>query len=411
MYSLFTIALVGAMGVVLAMVRGGFDRRDSIWAVLAIALLIRIVLVIVTYNVLPHDWLDIDWRAYERAGAEVVRSDSLEPVFTRGPSFIAHAIANAAVFWLVGVEPIAMRLFSGVFGAFTCAMVFLLAERLSDDRATATFAGLVAAVWPTFLAWSVQNSKDTVLAFALLSVAYCMLVATRRIRLSLVVVVGLLLALITALRAYLGVLLFPLCAVYLLIVGVRRRAPKLVVPVAVLTAIAAVALMIGVGATELTPSLGDDPLQTINRLRLFYAHGSASMDVRPFTSYLDLVAYVPVGLAHFFLRPFPWELGSLNQSLGAFEMTIFYLFLWGMVRALPGLLRTRRAWMYFMIAMLLVVGTLYGVIEGNLGSMFKHRLPFALMIIAIGSEWLTAKLRSISAASRARTSAEPAREQ
>lgn len=410
MCSLFVIALIAGISVVLVMVRGGFDRRDSIWAVLIIALMIRIPLVLLTYYVLPHDWLDIDWISYEDAGATVVWFDTLDPIFSRGPSFIAHGIINAAIFWLVGVEPVAMRLFSAVFGAFACVIVYLLAEKLHGNRATATLAGLVAAVWPTFLAWSLQNSKDTVLACALLAIVYLMLVATRRISLSLLVLVGVLLAVTTAMRAYLGLLIFPLCAVYLVMVGVRRRAPALVVPVAVVATVAAVAGVITLGATGLVPALGNDPLKTINTLRLYYAQGSATMDVTPFSSYLDLVSFLPLALMQFFLRPFPWEVGSLNQSLGAFEMVIFYAFLWGMIRRIPELLRTHKAWMLFMIAMLLVIATPYGVLEGNLGSMFKHRLPLTLMIIAIGSEWLATRLQAFAARNRARSSAEPVTE-
>ena len=98
-------------------------------------------------------------------------------------------------------------------------------------------------------------------------------------------------------------------------------------------------------------------------------------------------------MATYFLRPFPWEWGSLNQTMGALTMILYYPFLVMAIIAMPRLWRRERAFTAFFVIQVLVLAGAYGTMEGNLGSLMRHRAYIEVLILGIGVTYSVDALR------------------
>lgn len=392
--TLLTAAFVAALWLLLVVLRGHLRRDDPLWAIFALALIIRVPLAIGLYHVLPHGWLDADWATYESVAKVAAQTGDLERILTAGYAFRLHALVNTAVFWLIGFQPVFLRIMSAAVGALTCALLYLLLERLTRQPRAAVVGALVATFWPTFIAWSTTNSKETFVGAAAIGMFYCALSLSRRFRPGVAVTMVALAALLIYYRIYLAVLIFPVALVYVVIMWTLSAKNR---PLAVLSALIATgAIMVPVLTMArniifhyFNPEYG---LLAINAFRQAVARGGAQLPIEPFHSFIDLLMHIPVGIMWYFLRPYPWDFGNINQTLGAVMMLVFYPFLIMTILAIPRLWRNDRAFTAYLIIQTIILATAYGVIEGNIGSLMRHRLPTTIMILGIGGAHLAMRL-------------------
>ena len=101
------------------------------------------------------------------------------------------------------------------------------------------------------------------------------------------------------------------------------------------------------------------------------------------------LSFLPVGLTYFFFAPFPWQIGSIRQSLAIPETLYFYTLVPGIVAGIIFLFRTR---LVDSLGVLLVTMTLtfgYAVGQGNVGTLYRHKaqvMGFYYAFAAIGME-------------------------
>jgi hypothetical protein len=392
--TLLTVAFVAALWLLLVVLRGRLRRDDPLWAIFVIALIVRIPLAIGVYHVLPHGWLDKDWQTYEAAARTAAQTGELDPILNAGYAFRVHALTNTAVYWLIGFQPVFLRIMSAAMGAFTCALLYLLLERLIHRPRAAIAGALIATFWPTFIAWSTTNSKETFIGAVAIGMFYCALSLSRRFRPSVAVIMLALAAVLIVYRIYFSVLIFPIALVYVLVIWTRAAENR---PFALFTAL----IMLGaLGMPVLVMARNvifryfnpENLLMAINIFRSAVARGGAQLPIEPFGSFADLLLHIPVGISWYFLRPYPWDLGNLNQTLGAMMMIVFYPLLIMTVMSIPRLWRSDRAFTAYIIVQTLVLAAAYGVLEGNMGSMMRHRLPTTILILGIGGAYLAMRI-------------------
>jgi hypothetical protein len=95
----------------------------------------------------------------------------------------------------------------------------------------------------------------------------------------------------------------------------------------------------------------------------------------------------PIGIFNCLLRPYPWEIGKLNQLLAAFENVIIlgvvgigwrtYLF-----RSSPQTQLYARSIMYGGLLITLVCGAGIGLFSSNIGSISRYRIPVMPLFLA-----------------------------
>ena len=108
------------------------------------------------------------------------------------------------------------------------------------------------------------------------------------------------------------------------------------------------------------------------------------------------LAYLPTGLAYAFLAPFPW---SIRRSLDF--LTIPEMLVWYMLVALAAyaIWAHRRSWQRVAPVALMAGGVLLvlALVEGNVGTLFRHRamaIPWVIVIASPQLALILARLRS-----------------
>lgn len=82
----------------------------------------------------------------------------------------------ALVYRLFGPSPLNFALVNAVLGALTVVLAYLLGRRLGDEQGGLVAAALVG-FWPSFIIWSTQLLKDTIVLAAIFGALYCLVAA------------------------------------------------------------------------------------------------------------------------------------------------------------------------------------------------------------------------------------------
>jgi hypothetical protein len=160
----------------------------------------------------------------------------------------------------------------------------------------------------------------------------------------------------------------------------------------ILMAFAAQRFGYGVSLAE-EPTLG--LAQSLRRGFLFDAN-SAYGQGADISTPAGALAFLPIGLAYFLFAPFPWDITSVLQAVTLPETLMWYALVpvgvWGAILALRHDPRSFTVPM----AVLLTVTFAYALVEGNVGTAYRHRaqiLPIVFLFCAIGlrdmhAQWL-----------------------
>jgi hypothetical protein len=100
--------------------------------------------------------------------------------------------------------------------------------------------------------------------------------------------------------------------------------------------------------------------------------------------------YVPKGLLYMIAAPFPWDTAKPTQRVTIPDMLLWYA---ALLLAAVALVVYRRRWRLLVLPVgyLVGIGLLLALVEGNVGSLFRHRamlIPFTTMFSAAGAVWL-----------------------
>jgi hypothetical protein len=98
---------------------------------------------------------------------------------------------------------------------------------------------------------------------------------------------------------------------------------------------------------------------------------------------------IPLGLAYLMLAPFPWQLGSLRQTITLPEVLVWWALIpfmvSGIIFSVKHKLRTAFPILFFALTLTLA----YSVFQGNVGTAYRQRTQiqvFLFMFIAVGWE-------------------------
>lgn len=302
---------------------------------------------------------------------------------------------NAVIFAVFGFAKAAPAVLNIFFSAWTAIPVYhftlLLVRR---NKGVARLAAGLTTFFPSLMLWSVLNIREapTILAITC-SLYYCVRLQHRPSLGSLVgVVIGL--GVVTFFRQYMTMLL-GVAVVAGVLMGKSRSPVRAFFAGSVLLVVVVYAAQhLGMGS-----SLGEAPtlsrLQAVRQGFLFQANSAYGATANVSTAG-GALRFLPVGLAYFLLAPFPWHIGSALQAITLpetlFWYTILPMGLWG---AWLGIRHDARMFTVPLSA-LLVVTSAYALVEGNVGTAYRHRaqiLPIIFVFCALGIRDLMALRR------------------
>ncbi len=299
----------------------------------------------------------------------------------------------AAIYFVIGRNPLAIQLINCALGAVTCLLVYRITMMIYPLPRVARIAAVITAVAPSMVLWTSQGLKESPIIFCLCLCTWLALRLCQRFRLKDFAGLGLTLFGLYSLRHY------AFYIVFVAIAGALLFTMKKLTPTRALQGIVLV-IILGLsfaylGASEVAQKSFD--LKTLQAGREWSAKVSATgyggdVDV---TDSRATMSYLPIGVMYVLFAPFPWEIRGGSQLMMLPEMLVWwaafpFLFngFWFMAR--------RR----LLSALPIVIFTLgltlaYALFLTNVGTVHRQRsqlLVFFFVFVSIGWErWRLAK--------------------
>ncbi len=383
---------IGLMGLTLA-VGGPLSAKSP-----AASFLLRLVLAslavrlaffaVIRFTVGPYVFAP-DALTYEIVGRDIVRAWSLGlPMPGRATEGlqVGYYLFNGGLFRIFGDAPAAPAIVNAFLGAWVVVPVYLLVlQVVRNNHGVARWASALTAFFPSLILWSVLNIREapTVLAMALVVYAASRLQDRNDMPALLGVVVGAIVLAIS--REYLMVLVSGATVAGLLIARGRTPMSSFVAGAALLTLIGLVLQSAGLAENlVLEPSL-----TRVQAFRTDFTVGAGSAygldhDV---STIQGALRFLPTGLGYFLFAPFPWHTRSFLQSVTLPETLMWYALFPFIVRGAYLGIRHDLRRLAVVLSVLVVVTVAYALVEGNVGTAYRHRaqlLPLFFILASVG---------------------------
>jgi dolichyl-phosphate-mannose-protein mannosyltransferase len=296
----------------------------------------------------------------------------------------------AGIYSIIGRNMLAIQLLNAVLGAATAAIIFLCAEHVFNNRKVARVAGLAVAFYPSLLLWSSQGLKDGPTVFFLALSILATLRLGNKLTLRHLLILMLSLVGVLAFRFYIFYMMVA-AIVGAYIIGMKAFTMQSMARQFI------VVLVIGLSftyfgvtryATAQFEQYGN--LEQLQRSRQDLATSAKSgfgRDVDVSTTSGALTT-IPTGLVYLLFAPFPWQLGSLRQSLTLPEMVVWWAAFPLLILGAWFSLRYRLRQMAPILIFTSMLTLAYSVFQGNVGTAYRQRgqiLVFYFIFVAVGS--------------------------
>ena len=296
----------------------------------------------------------------------------------------------AVIYAMLGRNMLAVQFVNAVLGAATAPVIYLAAKQVFNNRRVAEVAGIAVGFYPSLVLWSSQGLKDgPIVLFLALTILATIKLGNKLSVPWVAVLVGSLLG-VLAFRFYVFYMLL-LAVVAAFVIGMREVTMQSMARQLVVVGVLALSLTyLGVTryANVQVETYAD--FETLQRSRHDAARSAQSgfgKDVDVSTASGALTT-IPVGMVYLLFAPFPWQLGSLRQSLTLPEMVIWWasfpLLILGIWFSIKHRLRQMSPILIF-TAMLTLA---YSVFQGNVGTAYRQRaqvLVFYFIFVAVGA--------------------------
>lgn len=296
----------------------------------------------------------------------------------------------SALYFPFGQFPLLPKLLNAWIGSLAVLELFRLTRLIGGDDAAAMRAAKFMAFFPSLVLWSSLMIRDVWVQWLLLRLAREMAELKGRIIPSRIISALFLIWGLTLFRSY---LLYAAVGPFVLSFVVSRS--KDVIRNVFLGSLMALGLVyFGAQSADITAGkVQTFDLVELQRLRAWSS--STAVADSGFASDADVstvggaLSLLPVGLTYFFFAPFPWQIGSIRQSLAIPEALYFYTLVPGIITGALFLFRKRLSDSIGVLLVTMTVTFGYAIGQGNVGTLYRHKaqvIGFYYAFAAIGTE-------------------------
>lgn len=299
-----------------------------------------------------------------------------------------HVFLGGAIYYVFGRYNANVACFNALLGTLLAFLVYRLADQFFH-RLVARRAAALVALLPSMVLWGSMALKDVVVTFLIVVSLSCCIELKRRV--TVLALAGTFFPLLAMQTMRFYMVYFVGFAI--IVALIMHRGGKVLTgvyrQVFLLGAFAGLFVLLGLADR----AESDATFMTLEQVAQ-YRRGMATSARSGFDADVDIsrpesaLAYLPIGLAHLLLAPFPWQMTSLRPLIAAPE-TIFW---WTLFPAtIRGLVFSARNRLEATAPLIFFSGTLaaaYSLIHGNVGSAFRQRaqiLVFLLIFSALGT--------------------------
>lgn len=278
-------------------------------------------------------------------------------------------------------------------GGLTAVLVYRLARSLASDW-VAWRAGWWICLFPVMVIWSVQTIKEPfVILLEVLALYGCVQLRISKFALRHILLCGACVVFLATMRFYAGYVTGLVILITLALPHLRRR--KYAIGGAIGVVAIAIPLLSSVGALNKdTETAAEWDLRRVEDFKRGMATTANSGVETNFDTQTTrgLGLMTVFGGVHLLLAPFPWQLkaGSLRMALTAPEMVVWWFLFCALV--MPGIklaIRTRVGDFMPLLLFLLLLGVIYSLTFGNVGTAYRQRaqlMPYLLIFAALRLE-------------------------
>ncbi|HMU32523.1 MAG TPA: glycosyltransferase family 39 protein [Pyrinomonadaceae bacterium] len=345
-----------------------------------------------TYDTLGHQ-LALIWtgNAPVLSPFELHRTTSMS-----GPGWGMNYFVGA-VYYIFGRNILIPQTICGVLGAATTPAVYVLSQKLYENKRVARTAAILIAVMPAMVIWSSQLMKDGLVLLFLVVATIAVLKLQERLSILAVAILGLCLFGILSLRFYIFYMV-AVAAIGSLVIGASGRIRTMLPRLAALA-------MLGVGLTYFgviriaSTDIGRaTDLQNVQRSRLDLARSADSgfSEESDVSTPEGAITTIPVGLTFLFLAPFPWMAANLRQAITIPETLLWYATIPFIFSGLLYTIRRRFSRALPILIFTVMLSIAYAIFQGNVGTAYRQRTQiqvFLYIFAAVGIELILEKRR------------------
>ena len=278
------------------------------------------------------------------------------------------------IYAIFGRNFLAAQSFVAVVGAATAPLVFLCSDTIYKNRRVARYAAIGIAIFPSFIIWSGQLLKDGLIVFLLVLVMLMVMRLQEKFSYLSILVLVFSLGGIISLRFY----IFYMLAVAVagsFVLGTSTNMQSTLRRIAILVVSGVALTYLGVlrtASSDLTEYTNLDRIQN-SRLDLATSADSGFGGDIDVSTPIGAISAIPVGFVYLMLAPFPWQIGSLRQSITLPEVLVWWAMLpllgWGLWYTVRH--RLRAAFPILIFTLMLTLA--YSILSGQRG----HGIPAA----------------------------------
>lgn len=302
----------------------------------------------------------------------------------------SYEILIAPLYFWFGPSSLLARTANAIIGAASVYMVFRIGETVFDRRAGLA-AGALFALTPSIARMQGENLREALIVLLLTTAVYALISDRLNPGLRWPMFLGAMGWLFFARRATFVVLLVPIAALALHALWDRAREAR------ERRALSRIALHVGVVGAVLVGGLvltlgvsGDNPIygtfvtpEKLTDVRGDWAvGGSGYLTDVTFSTWWDVIAFLPVGALYFLFTPFPWQIHNA-LSLLALAENVLILYPAALLAIGAAAYRRRRRDLRALVGYLVIGAMLYGLIEGNVGTALRHRAQFTWVLFVL----------------------------
>jgi len=296
----------------------------------------------------------------------------------------------AAVYWVVGQNPLVIQFINCALGASLCVVAYKIAMMIYPGQRVARTAAVFTAFSPSLILWSSQMLKDGPIAlFLALCTLFTLKLRDRFTGKDFLLLLGSLFCLF-ALRNYAAYIIF-IAMAGTFVLTAKRFTPIRILQGALLVLLIGLALSYFAGGHVQQFAESALDLKRIQNARVWGARASSS----GFGADVDIsdpqaaLGFLPVGVIYVLLAPFPWMMGNLRQLITLPEMLAWWLLLPIMLKGYWFAIRHRLRASFPIIVFSIGLTLAYALYQSNVGTAYRHRAQlflFFFIFISIGRE-------------------------
>ncbi|HVF87796.1 MAG TPA: glycosyltransferase family 39 protein [Pyrinomonadaceae bacterium] len=397
------IAGAGLTFVAGALVYRAGVEREFLLRIFVAGLIVRIVIGTVIFVLDLQGFFGGDAYTYDELGYYTLRLWQGETQFqwyidrfsTGGGWGMLYMVA--AIYAVVGRNMLAIQYANAVMGAATAPVIYLCAQHIFRNVKVARVAAFLVAFYPSLILWSSQGLKDGPTVFLLALAMLATLKLGEKLSFQYLVILACGLFGTLSLRFYTFYMVVAAIG-GAFVVGMREvTAQSLARQFAIIVTMGLAMTYFGVLRTAGSQMERFGSLEAVQRSRADQSQSGRSgfgRDVDVSTTSGALTA-IPVGMVYLIFAPFPWQLGSLRQSITLPEMVVwwasfplFVLGVWFTVKY-----RLRQALPILIFTLMLTLA--YSVFQGNIGTAYRQRSQLLVFyFIFVGTGFVLLKERN-----------------